>query len=104
MSTESRDHRSHRFLIGVAVGTFVGTGLAILLAPRAAAELRERLTSSAKALKARAAKRCEEAGASVGDAVDELAKKGRELRDNVADAVAHGAHEVERVAKAARAH
>ncbi len=102
MSTDN--HRNHRFLVGLTVGTIVGTGLAILLVPRAASELRERLAGSAKALRTRASKRYEEVSAGVGDAVGELAKKGQQVRDNLAEAVARGAHEVERAAKASMTH
>ncbi len=98
------NHGNHRFLFGLTLGTLVGTGVAILLVPRAASELRERVSNSARALRTRTSKRCEQAGASVSAAVDDLSKKGREVRDSMADAVARGAHEVERVAKAAKSH
>ena len=75
-----------------------------LLVPRAASELGHRVTNSARGLRKRAAKRYEQASAGVGSAVQELTKKGQEVRDDVADAVVRGAHEVERVAKAAKAH
>lgn len=104
MSHETDHHRNHRFLTGLVMGTFVGTGLAILLVPRAASELGHRVTNSARGLRKRAAKRYEQASTSVGSAVEELTKKGQEVRDDVADAVVRGAHEVERVAKAAKSH
>ena len=104
MSPDTDNHRNHRFLTGLVMGTFVGTGLTILLVPRAASELGHRVTSSARALRKRASKRYEQASDRVGDAVEELTKKSQGVRDDVADALARGAHEVERIAKAAKAH
>lgn len=104
MPQETNDHRNHMFLTGLVMGTFVGTGLAILLVPRAASELGHRVTNSAKALRKRASKGYEQASTRVADAVDDLAKKGQSVRNEVADVVAHGAHEVERVAKAVKTH
>ena len=104
MSQEMDNHRSHRFLTGLVMGTFVGTGLTILLVPRAASELRHRVTDSARSLRNRTSKRIEQTTTRVADAVEDLTKTGQSVRDGVADAVARGAHEVERVAKAAKTH
>jgi gas vesicle protein len=104
MPLETNDHRNHRFLIGLVMGTFVGTGLTILLVPRVASELGHRVTHSARALRKRASKRYEHASTRVADAVDDLAKRGQSVRDEVADVVVRGAHEVERVAKAVKTH
>ncbi len=104
MSPENNDHRNHRFLTGLVMGTFVGTGLTILLIPRAASELGQRVSNSAKALRKRASKRYEHASSRVADAVEDLTKKTQGVRDDVADVVARGAHEVERVAKAVKTH
>ena len=68
-------------MIGLIAGTVVGAGLTMWLAPRAASELRTRVADSAKA----------------------LGKRASDIRDDVASAVATGAHEVERFAKAAKA-
>ena len=40
----------------------------------------------------------DEASGRIGDAVDELARNGNRVRDDVAESVARGAHEVERFA------
>jgi hypothetical protein len=72
MNAHRREHRDTGFTIGLWTGTFVGAGLAMWLVPR------------------------------VERAIDEIARKGQNVRDEVADAVAHGAHEVERFAAAAR--
>lgn len=38
----------------------------------------------------------------MGEAVDHLSRKGQNVRDDLADAVAHGAHVVEQYATAAK--
>lgn len=75
MTADTRDRCDHRFLTGVLMGAFMGAAAAIWLAPRVAA---------------------------FGRAVDDFTKKGQRVRDDVADAVARGAHEVERIATAAK--
>jgi gas vesicle protein len=102
MTTDTQNRRDYSFLIGLLTGTFVGAGLAIWLAPRAASELRQRVTDSARALSNRASEGYQEVSTRVGEAVDDLTKKGQSVRDDVADAVVRGAHEVERVATAAK--
>jgi gas vesicle protein len=87
MDTQTREPRDHGFLIGLLAGTCVGAGLAMWMAPRLAAEARERVTGSARKLGERASQ-------TVGDLT--------RVRDDVAGAVARGAHEVERQALAAR--
>jgi len=102
MTTDTQNRRDYSFLIGLLTGTFVGAGLAIWLAPRAASELRQRVTDSARALSNRASERYQQVSTRVGEAVDDLTKKGQSVRDDVANAVVRGAHEVERVATAAK--
>jgi gas vesicle protein len=80
MTVQTPERRSHGFGIGLLTGTLVGAGLALWLAPRMASELRERMTDSAKG----------------------LGRQAQDMRDVVADAVARGAHEVERYAVAAK--
>ena len=102
MTEQIQKRRDYGFAIGLMTGTFVGAGLAIWFAPKAAAEVRDRVTDSAKAFGKRAAERYREAGNRVGETVDELKQKGQGVRDDVADVVARGAHEVERYATAAK--
>lgn len=102
MSTHLQGHRDYGFVIGLLTGTFVGAGLAMWLAPRAASELRQRISDSASSLGQRASERYKETSTRVGAAVDELTRKGQGVRNEVAAAVARGAHEVERQATAAR--
>ncbi|OFW18831.1 MAG: hypothetical protein A3H97_14255 [Acidobacteria bacterium RIFCSPLOWO2_02_FULL_65_29] len=102
MNAHTQEHRDHGFVIGLLTGTFVGAGLMMWLAPRTASELRQRVTDSAKRLGERASEQYQQASTGVGAAVDELTRKGRGVRDDVADVVARGAHEVERYAVAAK--
>ena len=102
MNTLTQERRDYRFAIGLLAGALVGAGLAMGRAPRSASELRGRLTGSVRKLGKRASDRYQEASTRVGGAVDELTRKGQGIRDDVADAVAHGAHEVERFATAAK--
>lgn len=102
MHSETREQRPYGFVIGLLAGTVVGAALAMWLAPDAASELRERVGQSARTLGKRASEGYRRTAAHVSDAVDEVAKKGQAVRDEVAEAVARGAHEVERQAKAAK--
>ena len=97
-----QNHRDRGFAIGFLTGTAVGMGLVLWLAPRVASELHQRMSESAKDLGKRASERYRQAGSRAGAAVDDLTRKGRAVRDDVAEAVAHGAHEVERYAIAAK--
>ena len=108
-SNNTQEHQTRRdygFAFGLMAGTCVGAGLVMWLAPKAASELRKRMTASATSLGERASARYQEASTRVGVAVDELTRKGEDVRDEVAASVARGAqevarkaHEVERVAK-----
>ena len=100
MDTQTQGHRDYGFVIGLMTGAFVGAGLALWLAPRGAAELRERMTDSARDLGERASERFQRVNARVGEAVDELTRAGQGVRDEVATVVARGAREVERFATA----
>lgn len=83
-------------------GIFVGAGPMMWLAPRTASELRQRMSDSARSIGTRASEQYQQASTHVGEADDEITRKGQHVRDDVAEAVARGAHEVERYATAAR--
>jgi gas vesicle protein len=100
MDTQTQGHRDYGFVIGLVTGTFVGAGLAMWLAPRAAAELGERISDSAKTLGRQASERVQQANSHVVEAVGELTRTSQGVRDDVAEAVARGAREVERFATA----
>jgi gas vesicle protein len=79
------------------------------LAPRLASELRGRLTDSAKSLGEQASEQYQQVSTHVGEAANTLTRRGQGVRDDVAEAVARGAHglehyahEVERYATAAK--
>jgi gas vesicle protein len=95
---EYREHRDYGFLFGLMTGTVVGAGLAIWLVPRVASELRNTLTESLDDVGKRASAQFQQASARVGETVDQITRKGQGVRDDVAEAVARGAREVERYA------
>jgi hypothetical protein len=74
------------------------------LAPRVAAELRQRVSTSAKRLRNEASDQYEYASDRVGKAVDEVTRRAESLQNTAAESVAQGAREVERVAVAAKSH
>jgi gas vesicle protein len=96
MTVDTQNRRDHGFTIGLLAGTALGAGLAMWLAPRMAGEIRNRFTDSARALNDRVSAGYQEASARVRETVDDLTQRGRDVRDDMADAVARGAHEVER--------
>jgi gas vesicle protein len=102
MNANTQERRDYGFVIGLLTGTVVGAGLMMWLAPRTASEVRQRMADSARNLGKRASEQYEQASARVGDAVDELTRKSQGVRDDVAEAVIRGAHEVERYATAAK--
>jgi gas vesicle protein len=102
MNAHTQEHRDFGFVIGLLTGTVVGAGLMIWLDPRTASELRRRTTDSARNLGKRASQQYQQVSTRAGEAVDELTRKGQDVRDDVAEAVARGAHEVERYATAAK--
>lgn len=102
MDTPTKSPRDYKLAIGFLAGTAVGAGLMLWLAPRAASELRDRMTNAAKDLRKRASDRYDDASARVSEAIDDLTRKGQAIRDDAADAVARGAREVERKATAAK--
>ena len=98
MNTPVNDCRDYRLALGFLAGTAIGAGLVLWLAPKAAAELRGRVTDSAKDLGQRASERYQQASNRVGEVVDDLTRKGQGVRDDVADVVARGARGVARSA------
>ena len=88
-------HRDDGFVIGLLTGACVGAGLAIWLAPRLASALRQRVFDSTRSLGHRAAEESQRVGTRVGEAVDELVRRAQGGRDEVADAVACEADDVE---------
>lgn len=102
MNTQIQEPRDHHFVLGLLTGAFVAAGLAMWFAPRSASELRQRVAGAAKGLGSRVSHEYHLASARVGDAVDDLTRKGQDVRNDIADVVAHGAREVEQHAKDAK--
>jgi gas vesicle protein len=102
MRTDTQDNRGYGFAVGLLTGTFVGAGLMMWLAPRTASEVRQRVADSANDLGKRASDGYQQASARVAETVDELARTGQGVRDDVADTVARGARKVERYATASK--
>lgn len=108
-NTSAQDRRDHSFMVGFVTGSVVGASLAMYFAPQAVSAIRKRLAASAATVRETAAglrdtatERYQQASTRVGEVVDALTRKGQDVRDDVADAVARGAHEVERYATAAK--
>jgi gas vesicle protein len=95
-------HRHYGFAIGLLTGAFAGAALAVWFAPRFAAELRERVTDSARGLGERASERYDQMTTRFANVATEVTRQAQDVRDDVAEAVAHGAHEVERLARASK--
>ena len=93
-----QDH-DYRFLTGLALGSAVGAGLALWLAPKAAAEIKARAVDSVKTLGNAASDRYRDARSRVSDAVDGLTRRGQGVRDGLCDTVVRGAQDVERGAQ-----
>ena len=102
MDAQTQEPRGFGFVVGLLAGTFVGAGLAMWLVPRSASELRQRMSHGVKSLGTLASEEYQQASVRVGEAADQLVRKGDKVRDDVASLVARGAHEVERYAIAAR--
>ena len=80
MNPNTNEPRDYRLALGFLAGTAVGAGLMMWLAPRAAAELRRRVTDTAA----------------------DLGSRVQTVRDGVADGVIRGVQHVERMANAAK--
>ena len=101
-NTNAQSTRDRGFFIAVIAGGVVGAGLAMYFAPRAASELRKRMSGSARKLRDAATERYQQTSARVGEAVGEITRKSQAGRAEVADTAARGAREVESLASAAK--
>jgi hypothetical protein len=87
MDTDIQKPRDHRFAFGLVTGAVVGAALALWVGSAVVEGLRRGLSQSAER---------------VGQAVADLSRQGRDTRDDLADAVVRGAHQVERFAEASK--
>jgi gas vesicle protein len=101
-ANQDQKKANHDLLIGLITGGVIGAGLAILLAPRLASELRQRVTDSATDLNNAVSRRCQDVTTRIADVVDAGITSGRAIRDDIADAVGRGAREVEQFAMASK--
>jgi gas vesicle protein len=85
----------YRFLTGLAMGGIVGAGLALWLAPKAAAEIKARATDTAKTLGDAVSARYRGARLAVADTMEGLSRKGQAIRDDACDTVVRAAQGVE---------
>src|SRR5580692_5954970 len=109
MNTRIQDNTTNRggiFLMGLMTGSAIGAGLAIYFSPRLALEVRQCVSDSTRGLRNAASERFQSAATRVADVVervadvaDDMTRSGQSARDNVADVVARGAHEVARGAR-----
>ena len=109
MNTRIQDNNTNHggsFLLGLITGSAIGAGLAIYFAPRLALKLRQRIIDSTTGLRHAASEGLHAAATRVADVVDrvidaadDVTRRGQAARDDVADTVARGAHEVGRGAR-----
>jgi gas vesicle protein len=95
MNGQETQRRDYRFLIGLAMGGLAGAGLAMWLAPRAAAEIKARAIDSARDFGDAVSDRYLGARRRVTETADGLSRKGQALRDDACDTVVRAAQEVE---------
>ena len=99
---QARGERNHGFVIGLLTGSVVGASLGWLLAPRISA-LGRQTADSLRSLGNAANDRYQEAGERLAAVVDDITEKGQEVRDQISDAVIHGARAVEQHAEHVKA-
>lgn len=91
-TTPTPTPRRYRFAIGLLTGACVGAGLAIWMTPGAAAEMRARLSDSAKRLGKRASDQYRRA-TTTGDTPGDVSRNGH---DEGVEHVAQDAHRIDR--------
>ena len=86
------------FTTGLITGGIIGAVLALAFAPRAGSDLRRSMAGTARDLGAAASDRYQDANASVGDAIAQLANNARPARDARRGPGVSGAHDIARFA------
>jgi gas vesicle protein len=89
------EDRDYRFATGLVLGGIVGAGVAMWLAPRAAAEIKARAAETAKSFGDAVTDRYRDARLRVAGAVEGMSRKGQGLRNDACDTVARAAQDVE---------
>jgi len=100
MNSYTQERRDNGFVIGLLAGTCLGAGLAMLFAPGSGSDLRQQMADTAKDLGERASHQYQQVSTRVGEAVEDVTRKGQDVRDDVVAAVARGAQEVGQFATA----
>jgi len=102
MMTARPQHDINGFVLGFVIGGIVGAGVAILCAPRQAAGLRRWVADAAADIGGAATGRTGNVSARASDMMDGFKTSAAAVRDDVADAVARGARELEQFATASK--
>ena len=82
-------------ITGLIAGGVVGVAIGMIVAPRRLVDMRGR---AARKLGDAASAGYDRVGAAATEAVYEVSARAKAVRDDIADAVVHGAHEVEEAA------
>lgn len=97
------DEGGGNFVIGLLAGALLGAGIAMLFAPKPGRDLRRDLGEQADRFAADASSKYRKTSEGAAEwarkasaAAEEVAKSGKELYNNVRDAVAKGADEAQR--------
>jgi gas vesicle protein len=80
------------------VGGVAGMGAAMLFAPRAGAEFRQRVVDSATGMGEAATERYQQVTTRGSEMIAEFSNRADAVRDDVADAVSRGAQKVDQLA------
>jgi gas vesicle protein len=72
------------FLLGLGIGSLIGAGVALMLAPKSGTETREEIKSAAGQLKTKAGKLAED----MSESSEELVKKSKELLETTKQKIA----------------
>jgi gas vesicle protein len=97
MQREDEMQQGGGFLLGLLAGAVIGTGLGLLFAPKAGADLRNDLSSSANDFAETASRQYRKASA----AATQYAEKGRDMYNTARQAVNRGMRQADRYASEA---
>lgn len=93
-----QDSSAAGFMMGLFTGALIGAGLGLLFAPRAGAELRGQIASSATSAGKTVADKYQQASRYVNSTVDQLSTRGREAFDQARSTVSKVGGEAGRMA------
>jgi gas vesicle protein len=95
---EVQDSSAAGFITGLFTGALIGAGLGLLFAPRAGAELRGQIASSATSAGKTVADKYQQASRYVNSTVDQLSTRGRQAFDQARSTVSKVGEEAGRMA------